>query len=88
MANHPSESPVSPTQRDFQEFMQRGDDFLKIELLRPARSWYNKALGLNIETDMVRQRIAECDRMLSFENRVAGLLGIIAAIMVLAFILL
>jgi hypothetical protein len=84
MANHPSESPVSPIQRDFQEYMQRGDDFFKIELLRPARAWYSKALELNIETDTVRQRIAECDRMLSFENKVVGLLSVVAAILLIA----
>lgn len=73
-------------ERDFLDLMEHGDDFLKIELLRPAKSWYKKALELNIETDMVNQQIAECDRLLAFENKVVRILIAIGAVLVLAYL--
>lgn len=66
---------------DFSRFMQMGDDFMKIELLRPAIKWYNKALALGIETEKVNQRLDECQRQLAFENRVIAILCAIAALL-------
>jgi len=57
MKNDNSESKMSPAENDFIDFMQRGDDFYKIELLRQAKAWYNKALSLNIENDRVKSLI-------------------------------
>ncbi len=87
MAHPATESAASPAERAFMDRMQHGDDFLKIELLRPAKSWYKKALELNIETEKVRQKIAECDRLLAFEIKVIKILVIIAAVLVLALYL-
>ena len=74
-------------ERDFVEFMQRGDDFLKIELLRPAKSWYLKALGLNNENQNVKTKIAECDRMLAFERKVTRILLAIASVLLLVYLI-
>lgn len=85
MSHHSSETTFSPTEREFMDLMQHGDDFLKIELLRPAKSWYQKALELNIETDRVRQKIAECDKLLVFELKVIRILVAIAVVLVLVY---
>jgi len=82
------ESTLSHSEREYLDLMRHGDNFFKIELLRPAKSYYKKALQLNIDTEKVKQRIAECDRLLAFEIKVIWILVIIAACFVLAFIFL
>jgi hypothetical protein len=79
-----SESKSTPVERVFKDLMQHGDDFYKIELWRPAKKWYKKALELNIEPEKVSQKISECDRLLAFEVKVIWILAAIAAGFVLA----
>ena len=87
--SHPtSEISLSPAEREFEDLMQHGDDFLKIELLRPANSWYQKALKLNIEAEKVKKKIALCDEMLVFEIKVIRILVAVAAALVVAYFLL
>ena len=73
------------TLRDFKEFMQKGDDFFKIELLRPAKIWYSKALSLNIQTEQVKPKIEECDRLLSFENKIVKIILSVASALLLIY---
>ena len=87
MAQHSSETTSSPAELKFLDLMQHGDDFLKIELLRPAKSWYTKALQMNIETEKVRQKIVECDRRLAYEIKVMRILAAIAIVLVAAYFL-
>jgi len=88
MAHVESKSLMNPAERDFEDFMQRGNDFFKIELLRQAKSWYQKALGLNIESEKVKHQIAECDRMLAYENKVVSILLVVTAVLVLVYFVL
>ena len=78
------ESTLSPAERKFLDLMRHGDNFFKIELLRPAKSYYQKALELNLDTENVRRKIADCDRLLSFERKVILILVAITAAIVLA----
>jgi hypothetical protein len=88
MSSDNLETKNSTTLRDFKEFMQKGDDFFKIELLRPAKIWYSKALSLNIQTEQVKPKIEECDRLLSFENKVVKILvSIVSAVLLIYFFL-
>jgi hypothetical protein len=84
METHSSETKLSHMEREFIDYMQHGDDFFKIELWRPARNWYKKALALNIDTERVRQKIADCNRLQAFEVKVIWRLVAIAAALVLA----
>ena len=86
MGHLTSETSMNQAERSFIDLMQHGDDFFKIELLRPAKSWYQKALALNIEPDKVKQKIAECDRLITFELKVIKIIIVIAAIVVLAIL--
>ncbi len=72
---------------EFKDLMDHGDNFLKIELLRPARDWYKKALELNLDTDKVKQRIDECDKLLAFERKVIRMIIAIATVVVVTLIL-
>ena len=86
MDHDKSESNINPDERNFRDYMQRGDDFYKIELLRQAKLWYNQALGLNIESEKAKSRISECERQLEFENNVVSILISIAGA-VLAYLI-
>ncbi len=82
------EIPLNTAERDFRDLIQHGDDFFKIEIFRAAKSWYLKALEMNIEPDQVKHKIAECDRLLAFEMKVFKILGIIAAVLVVVYLIL
>ena len=75
---------LTPVERKLVDLKDHADDFFKIELLRPARSYYERALELKPGDDWLKQRIAECDRMLKFERRVIWILVSLAAAIVLA----
>ena len=85
MEHHILESTLSPVERQFLDLMRHGDNFFKIELLRPAKSYYKKALELNIEAEKVKEKIAECDRLLSFEIKVIRILVAITVALVAAY---
>ena len=85
MENHSTESNLSHAEAKFLDLMQHGNDFFKIELLRPAKAWYLKALELNIDTETVKLKIAECNRLLAFEVKVIKILVVIAVAIVLVF---
>ena len=87
MSHHTSDKLLDPTESKFLDLMQRGDDFYKVELLRPARSWYQKALEMNIDTEKVRKKMAECDKQIAFEMRVIMILAAIAAVIILSIII-
>ncbi len=82
------ESTLTPTGRKFLDLIRHGDNFLKIELLRPAKNYYLRALALNLETEKVQQKISECDRLLAFEIKVIKILVLIGAGIVLTILLL
>jgi len=71
----------------FGDYMQRGDDFFKIELLRQAKSCYKCALALDIKTEIVKSRISECDRLLAFENKVVYILIAIFSALMLVYLI-
>lgn len=88
MAQHTSETNLSPAESEFKDLMQRGDDFFKIQLLRPAKNWYKRALEMNIDTVKVKQKIAECDKELAFEIKVIKILVAVTAVIVVLAIFL
>lgn len=87
MAHFASETNLSTAESKFIDLMQHGDDFYKIELWGPAKNWYKKALELNFETEKVKQKIDECDKLLAFEHKVRMMLVAIAvALLVLVYL--
>ena len=82
-----SQTQMSVTERDYLEFVQRGDDFFKVELLRPAISWYNKALAINTASKEVKYKIDECERLLVFERKIVRILLAIGSVLILAYII-
>ena len=87
MQHSTMKTPLTPADRKLTEMMQQADDFLKIEILRPAKTYYERVLALDPNNKKAKQRIAECDRMLAFEMKVIRILVAIAAILVGAYLL-
>jgi len=85
MEPHILESTLSRSERKFLDLLRHGDNFFKIELLRPAKSYYQKALELNIDAEKVKQKIADCDRLLKFELKVIWVIVAITAILIIAY---
>jgi hypothetical protein len=84
MAHHTSELPLSREERIFNENMQRGDDFFKIEIFRSSKAWYQKALEMNMNKAFIQERIKECDRLLKYEKKVFSILGVVAICILIA----
>lgn len=87
MENNILEIPSNTLERDFLEWIRRGDDFFKIQLLRQARNCYRKAMNLNPKAPEVQHQIAECNRLLAFEIKVVWTLSGIAALAILIYLL-
>ena len=87
MKSNNSESTTNTSESNFTDYMQRGDDFYKIELLRQAKSWYEKALNLDLDNEMVKFRISECERKLAFENKVVYILISIGSILAVFYLI-
>lgn len=83
-----SKSSMTHAELEFMDLMRHGDDFFKIELWRPAKNWYKKALPLNIEPERVEHKIAECEKLLVKEMKIIRILVAIAAVITLVCIIL
>ncbi len=83
---HANSKTKSTAERRFDDLMQHGDDFFKIELLRPAKKYYLQALGLNPGNKAASDQIAKCDSLLAFERKVVWILTVVAVVFVLAYI--
>lgn len=76
------------SERMFSDYMQRGDDFYKIELLRQAITWYNKAFDINKNDEVLKYRLSECKRLLEYETKVVYILLSVTSIIVLTYFVL
>lgn len=78
---------LSPRELAYQDYMQRGDDFFKIEILRPAKAWYSRALEMYPESAEAINKIEECTRLLKYERKVFSILGIIGITILLVLLI-
>jgi len=82
-----SETTSGPAERNLMYLIEHGDDFLKIELLRPALSYYRRALVLNPGNEEIERKIAECERLLVIERRAIWILAPIGAVIIAFYLL-
>jgi len=76
------ETPTNQADRHLADLLRQADDFFKIELLRPARSYYEKALLFDPSSKKIQHQISECDRLLAFERKVIWILLAVTAVIV------
>ena len=88
MANTMSKATSGPAERKLMDLIEHGDDFLKIELLRPALSYYRRALELNPGNKEIERKITECERLLVIERRAMRILAAIVAVIITLYLLL
>jgi hypothetical protein len=77
-----------PAERKLIYLVEHGDDFMKIELLRPALHFYERALELHPGNPEIERKITECRRLLAFERRTIWILAAVGAIIVTLYLLL
>lgn len=83
MAHHAEDtSNLSPVERDFRDFLKRGDDFSKVEIYRLAVEEYRKAGALNINNHVVEEKLNFCKKQMEFEKKVFMILGVIVIVIV------
>jgi hypothetical protein len=87
MAHHTSETTLTAEEQNLAELFRQADDYFKIELLRPAKTYYQRALSLDPKNAKAKQRITECDRLLAYEMKVMWILVIVTAVLVVGYLL-
>ena len=71
MSNHQEDNAeLSPQEKQFNDYIRRGDDFLIISIYRHAMTWYSKALKLHINDELVSKKIHEVSEYQHFEKKV------------------
>ncbi len=60
---------LSAEEKYFNDCIRRGDDFMKISILRRAKEWYTKAVEAFPENDVAKAKLADCQEKLTKESR-------------------
>ena len=71
-------------ERRFHDYMQKGDDFMKIQIYRSAKEWYTKALELNHNHELAQRKLDNCNMLLQQEKKIILIIVVVIAIVVLA----
>jgi hypothetical protein len=74
---------ISPAEKKFKELMLNGDDFIKIEIYRSALSRYREAAKLDIDNELAKSKIAECEKLLQNERKWIYVVLAVAAVAVI-----
>ena len=87
MAHHTSETTLTREEQKLAELFRQADDYFKIELLRPAKTYYERALALDPNNTKAKQRITECEQLLAYEKKIMWILVGVTAVLVGAYLL-
>ena len=79
---------LSSEERRFLDYMQKGDDFMKIEIYRSAKEWYTNALELNINQGLIRSKLENCNKLIQHEKKKIIIVVSAIAIVLLTLVLL
>ncbi|MFC2114506.1 hypothetical protein ACFLRI_04085 [Bacteroidota bacterium] len=78
---------LSLEERNFNDYINRGDDFMKIQILRNAKQCYLKALEIYPDNQLAKDKLADCQVKLKSESRIIITIVSIAAVIILAVLL-
>jgi hypothetical protein len=81
MAHEEISENLSPQEKLFRDYIKRGDDFSRIEVLRYAKYWYKQALSLGFEDHELDEKLENINHRINTELR--NIIAIICAAMVL-----
>jgi len=85
MAHHNDDSNLSKEELEFNDLIRHGDDFMKIQIYRNAREWYNYALESNFNNELASNKLTECNALIKSE--LSTIIKIVAVMAVAACIL-
>lgn len=88
MANPIDNTYLSSIERQYLDYKQKGDDFMKIEIYRSAKEWYIKALELNQNQEMIRSKLDNCNMQIQLEKKKITIVVLVIAIVLFALVLL
>jgi hypothetical protein len=54
---------------EFNEMIQRGDDFMKIQIFRSARECYKLALDMNFNNILAQEKLKGCSQNIKSESK-------------------
>lgn len=86
MAHHDNTLNLSKEELVFNEFINHGDDFIKIQIYRNARECYTQALETNFNNEIASNKLTECNALIKSESK--AIIVIVSIMAVLAVFLL
>ena len=87
MAHHNENLNLSKEELEFNDFIRRGDDFIKIQIYRNARECYTFALESNFNNEISEAKLSECNALIRSESRMIINVVAVMAIAAIVFIL-
>lgn len=87
MAHHIDTSALSPEEKAYHEYMEQAENFMKIEIYRSAKKWYQKALALSLHNDEVKEKLLICNKTLKKESRSIIIIVMLVCVVIGAVIL-
>lgn len=87
MANTTESTTMNREERLFNEYIQKAEDFLKIEMYRPALKWFKEARKFGTDSEIIDRKIAGCETEIKKESRTISIIALVAVIIIaIAFI--
>ncbi|MDP4265881.1 MAG: hypothetical protein Q8880_00425 [Bacteroidota bacterium] len=80
MAHQETTENLSKEQITFNDYIRRGDDFVRIQIYRNALEWYNLALQMGIDNSIPKRKISECKEKINGDNKIIAFVLFLAAI--------
>jgi hypothetical protein len=88
MAHVVSKTDHSPEENLYLGYIQKADDFMKIEIYRSAKEWYTRALELKKNDDLIRAKLDKCNTLIQQEKRRILIIVSVIAIVTITLVLL
>lgn len=82
MAHDESSEHLTSEQKKFNFYMTRGEDFLRIDIYRNARKYFQMALDMGMDNEKVQERLDLCTQMIKKERKSFIGLGIAVCIII------
>jgi len=77
-----SEIQLSKEELLFNDFIRRGDDFMKINIYRNAKESYNYALETHFNDSIALNKINDCNQKIKKESKIIITIIVVVAVIV------
>lgn len=87
MKHQDHEISLNPEDRQVKDLLKKGDDFMKIEIYKMARRYYEKALAIEPQNPELQQKVRHVINLQKRELKTIAIIVSIMAIVVVAVVL-